>query len=195
MAAQRTSIYSAAVENGASFREWYDWELPATYGGLLEEYKAATDAAALHDSSYTGRIKATGEECPRPPQPPFYQRGGLARTGPGCPHRSYHRPGRIVDLVTVLNLGDHVLLLTSPQTRDRVTQWIDKYTIVEDVVLEDVTSSTAMLSVMGPKAQDLLGGLVGLELASFAPYQSAPVAIAGVQGHVIRRDLVPLPRF
>ena len=115
--------------------------------------------------------------------------------GQGAPTVLTTDRGRILDLLTVLNLGDQVLLLTSPQTRDRVIEWIDRHTIVEDVALEDVTSSTAMLSVMGPKAQDVLGGLVGLELASFTPYQSAPVAIAGAQGHVVRRDLVTLPRF
>ena len=41
MPAQRTSLYSAAGD-GASFREWYDWELSATYGDLSKEYKAAT---------------------------------------------------------------------------------------------------------------------------------------------------------
>ena len=195
MAAQRTSIYSAAAEDGASFREWYDWELPATYGDLLEEYEAATEGAALHDSSYIGRIKATGQDTLDLLNRLSTNAVVSLEPGQGNPTVLTTDRGRILDLITVLNLGDHVLLLTSPQTRDRVIEWIDKYTIVEDVVLEDVTSSTAMLSVMGPKAQDILGGLVGLELASFAPCQSTPVAIAGVQGHVIRRDLVTLPRF
>ena len=62
MAPQRTPLYSASTRKGASFQEWYDWELPRTYSDLLSEYTAAREGVALHDASYTGRIVATGED-------------------------------------------------------------------------------------------------------------------------------------
>ena len=195
MAAQRTPLHNLAIAEGASFQEWYDWELPRAYSDALAEYKAAREGAALHDSSYIGRLKATGEDVLDLLHRISTNEVVSLQPGQGAPTVLTTDRGRILDLITVLNLGDHVLLLTSPQTRDEVIEWIDKYTFVEDIVLEDVTASTAMLSVMGPKAQALLGSLVGLELESFEPHQSAHVTIAGVESYVVRRDLVSLPRF
>jgi folate-binding protein YgfZ len=195
MAGHRTPLYDVTTKQGASFQDWGDWELPATYGDLLTEYKAARDGAAVHDSSYVGRVKGTGEDVLDLIHRLSTNAVVSLEAGQGAPTVLTTDRGRILDLVTVLNLGDYILLLTGPQARDTVIEWIDKYTIVDDVEFEDVTSSTAMLSVIGPKAQDILGGLAGIELDSFAPHQSAKVVIAGVESYVVRRDLVDLPRF
>lgn len=195
MAGHRTPLYDVTTKQGASFQDWGDWELPATYGDLLTEYKAARDGAAVHDSSYVGRVKGTGEDVLDLIHRLSTNAVVSLEAGQGAPTVLTTDRGRILDLVTVLNLGDYILLLTGPQARDTVIEWIDKYTIVDDVEFEDVTSSTAMLSVIGPKAQDTLGGLAGIELDSFAPHQSSKIVIAGVESYVVRRDLVDLPRF
>jgi folate-binding protein YgfZ len=200
MAAQRTPLYNAFTRGEAVLQEWHGWELPRAYGSVLAEYRAASETAAVHDASYTGRIKATGADALDLLHRLSTNDVVSLQPGQGAPTVLTTDRGRILDLLTVFNLGDHVLILTSLQTRDRVIEWIDKYTIVDDVVLEDVTCDTAMLSVIGPGAQGLLGlvgiqGLPGLDLASFSPYQSAPVTISGVEAHIIRRDLISLPRF
>ena len=195
MAAQRTPLYDVAIRRGASFGEWNGWELPRVYDDGMSEYMAAMEGAALYDSSYNGRLKATGEDVLDLIDRISTNEVLSLQPGQGAPTVLTTDRGRILDLITVLNMGDHVLLLTSPQTREAVIQWIDKYTFVEDLAIEDVTSTTAELSVMGPEAQALLNSLVDTELGSFSPLQSAHVAIAGVTGYVVRRDLVGLPRF
>ena len=56
--------------------------------------------------------------------------------------------GRIVDYVKVLRLNDSLLLITSQGTGSRVKKWIDKFCVMEDVHVLDVTSSTAMYSML-----------------------------------------------
>ena len=195
MAGLQTSLHHVAIENGASFQEYYDWELTRSYGDALAEYTAAREGAALHDSSYVGRLKASGQDVLDLLNRLSTNDVVSLQPGQGAPTILTTDRGRILDLITVLNLGDHVLLLTSPQTREDVIQWIDKYTIVEDVVLEDVTPTTAMLSLFGPRAPLLLNRLMDIGLERFEANQSACVTIAGVEGHVIKRDLVNLARF
>jgi folate-binding protein YgfZ len=195
MAMQRTPLYDVATGAGATSQEWHGWELPMSYGDVEREYRAALEGVALHDSSYTGRIKALGEDVLDLLHRISTNDVGSLQPGQGAPTVLTTDRGRILDLITALNLGDYILLLTSPQARDEVVRWIDKYTIIEDITLEDVTNETAMLSVMGPEAPALLGSLAGVDLGSFQPDQSAPVTIAGADCHIIRRDLVSLPRF
>ena len=195
MSVQRTPLYNVAISEGANLQEWHSWEVPRTYRNVQEEYRAAREGVVVHDSSYTGRIKATGEDVLDLLNRLSTNEVISLQPGQGAPTVLTTDRGRILDLITVLKLGQEVLLLTSPQTREGVIQFIDKYTIVDDVVLEDVTLSTAMMSVIGPKAQALLGTVAGIDLDSFQPNQSAHLAICGVEGYIIRRDLVGLTRF
>lgn len=195
MAVHRTPLHDIATGGGAHSQEWYGWELPEVYSDVLTEYTAATESAAVHDSSYVGRVRATGVDVLDLLHRLSTNDVVSLEAGQGAPTIFTTERGRVLDLVIVFNLGDHVLLLTGPQTRDKVVEWIDKYTIVEDVVLENVTLSTAMLSVIGPKAPATLGDLVGVELDSFEAHRSSQISIAGVEGHVLRRDMVGLPRY
>ena len=145
----RAPLYEVAAGAGASFQEWHGWKLPHAYGDVPAEYRAAREGAALHDASYVGRIRATGDDVLDLLHRLSTNDLASIPHGQGAPTILTSDRGRIIDLVTVLNLGDHVLLLTSPETPETVLQWLDKYTIVEDVTLEDVTASTAMISVMG----------------------------------------------
>ena len=194
MSLQRSHLHDTSAQAGAQFGEWYGWELPSSYGDLKSEYAAAVDGAALHDASYTGRIRATGEDTLDLLHRLSTNAVVSLQPGQGAPTVLTTDRGRILDLITVLNLEDHVLLLISPQAREAVVAWIDKYTIIEDVELHDVTLETAMLSVIGPRAHDrvteALGGVPQLE-----PYGAAPFDVDGVSGHVVRRDMVDHPRF
>ena len=191
----RTPLYEVAAGAGASFQEWHGWKLPHAYGDVPAEYRAAREGAALHDASYVGRIRATGDDVLDLLHRLSTNDLASIPHGQGAPTILTSDRGRIIDLVTVLNLGDHVLLLTSPETPETVLQWLDKYTIVEDVTLEDVTASTAMISVMGPNAASLLGTLSCMDLASFQVHQSSQGTIAGVQCYIVRRELGNIPRY
>ena len=64
--------------------------------------------------------------------------------------------GRIVDLVYVIHCGDHQLALTSPGQQQKVIDFLDKYTIMEDLEVEDVTDTRPMLTLTGPDAAGIL---------------------------------------
>ena len=193
MSPQHTPLHDIAAGSGAQFREWHGWELPSSYGDVASEYGAGVNGAAIHDSSYAGRIRAIGEDTLDLLHRLSTNAVVSLQPGRGAPTVLTTDRGRILDLITVVNLGDHVLLLTSPQTRESVVEWIDKYTIVEDVELRDVTVETAMLSIIGPEAWTVLRQTAGIP--DLEPYGAAPLEVAGSRGRVIRRDMVGHPRF
>ena len=101
--------------------------------------------------------------------------------------------GRIVDLLSVINAGQSVYLLTSPGQQQPVIEWLDKYTIMEDLEVEDVSDSTAVIAVAGAGAEAVLGleggepeRLPGLQ------YPAPSVAIGGKDLIGISRPLGPM---
>ncbi len=64
--------------------------------------------------------------------------------------------GRIIDLLHVLRRDADLLVLTSPGTQQKVAEWIDFYTFIEDVSVEDITDKTSERLYMGGGAAALL---------------------------------------
>jgi len=188
-------IHDLASSVGASFTQWQGWELPSSFGDAASEYRAAKQAAALYDSTYLGRLKATGTDVLDLLNRLSTNLVDSIEEGSGVQTVLTDDRGRILDLLVVLNVGSHVLLITGPQNRDRIIQWIDKYTIVDDVTIEDVTLSTAMLSVLGPGAGPLLSRLTGVEIESLQPYHWMEATVGGKEIQIFCRDGIGMPRY
>lgn len=65
--------------------------------------------------------------------------------------------GRIVDLLIVIHASDFIYLLTSPGQQQTVMEWLDKYTIMEDLEIEDVSDSITVVALAGEGADVALG--------------------------------------
>ena len=121
-----------------------------------EEFRAATGRAAVFASD-AGRLRLTGEDArdllnrlSTNLVDPDGAAGEVAVTVLTSDR------GRIVDLVYVAHCGGHQLLLTSPGQQQNVIDFLDKYTIMEDLEVEDVTGQTTLLTLTGPDAGAIL---------------------------------------
>ncbi len=167
----------------------------SVYTDTASEYRAANEAAAIHDTSRVGRLKATGDDALDLLNRLSTNQVLNLEPGQGAPTILTTDRGRILDLIGVVNLGEYLLLLTSPGEQQSVIDWLDKYTIMEDLVVEDLTAATAMLTVFGPTSQHSLEAATGLQLGQLAPYHTQSDAIAGHDVRVINRPLSQLPSY
>ena len=174
------SVSDMQTQSGASLR---DGRIPAAYSSVGEEYAAATQGIGAIDRSRMGRLKAIGDDAldllNRLSTNKIDELAVDAVMGAVLTTNK----GRIIDLLFVLRQADYLLILTSPETRQRVAEWIDFYTFVEDVTIEDVTEQTAMFSLMGDGVADALPSLSDLPL-----YGSAALDFNGVAALALRTD-------
>ena len=195
MGEQRSATFDFAATQGASFQMSYGWELAGSYGNIPAEFNAAKDAVGIHDSSYVGRVRATGEDVLDLLNRLSTNEVVSLQPGAGAPTVLTDERGRIIDLVTVFNLGEHILLITGPEAKDKVIQWLDKYTIVDDVTLQDTTTSTAMFSMLGPQAGPALSRYAGVDLDSLEQYHSIHVTPDGTDIQILRNDIGTISRY
>ena len=134
------------------------------------EYRAATAGAAVFYSP-AGRLRLTGADA----------RDLLNRlstnlvapdAAPGsvCATVLTSDRGRIVDLAYVIHRGDHQLLLASPGQQANVIAFLDKYTIMEDLEVADITDATELLTLTGPRA----GAITDAVANADAPVMALP---------------------
>ena len=168
--------------------------------GADAEYRAITEGAGLHDSSDTGRLKATGEDALD-----LINRlstNGIVNLAPGqgAPTILTTDRGRILDLLGVVNTGEYVLLITSPGCQQAVIDWLDKYTIMEDLAVEDISGETAAFTLCGPASAASLAEVIGPEVAAgdlegMGPYAALDGFIADHRALVTRRPLGDMVAF
>ena len=100
----------------------------------------------------------------------------------------------------MVNTGDYTLLMTSPDCQQAVIDWLDRYTIMEDLTVEDVTGETAQFTLCGPGSTAALAAALSLPedaglVDSLEPYAALPVTVGGHGALVVKRPLGNLPAF
>ena len=172
----------------------------SVYTDVADEYRAITEGVGLHDSSYTGRLKATGEDALD-----LINRlstNGIVNLAPGqgAPTILTTDRGRILDLLGVVNTGDYVLLVTSPDCQQAVIDWLDKYTIMEDLTVEDISEETAAFTLCGPACAAALASVMAPEVAAgdlegMGAYAALEGSIDGQAVLITRRPLGDMAAF
>ena len=188
------ALQESPLQTGAAvFIERHGYQLPAVYTDFASEYEAATTAVGVHDASYMGRLKATGEDGLDLLNRMSTNKVVDLAAGEGAVTVLTTDRGRIVDVLGVVNQGDYVILLTSPGRQQAVIDWLDKYTIMEDLTIEDVTSETAMLALVGPDSAGLLGLTPTANPRDAMTIQ--PVLLGGYDVLAVEQPLGDLPRY
>ena len=192
---QLTALYEAQQRLGAAFRDIAGWAVAVSFGDTTAEHAAARDSVAVADASSRGRIIAKGNDTLDllnrlttnlvDPLPDDAGQTTVITTG----------KGRVLDWITVLPWNERFLLLTSPERRTEVADWIDMFTFEEDTTLEDVTESTAMLSILGPSADSTVEQLLGVPTSQLAALGSTTVRWRDAEALVARTNPAGQPGF
>lgn len=192
---QPTPLHRAQEALGAVFTNVAGETVAARFGSVEAEYSAARNAAAVADASRTGRILARGRDTLDllnrlssnlvDPLPEGAGQTTVITTG----------KGRIVDWVAMLPWGDAILLLTAPERVGAVTEYIDTFTFEEDTTLEDVTESTAKISLLGPTAGAVVNQLLDVDAAALPQLGCSTATWAGEEALVARTAPAGQPGF
>ncbi|MBD2776366.1 folate-binding protein YgfZ [Iningainema sp. BLCCT55] len=119
--------------------------------------EAATQGVALCDRSQWGRIKVSDQDRLRFLHNQSTNNIQSLQPGQGCDTVMVTSTARTIDLVSAYILEDAVLLLVSPNRRQFLMQWLDRYIFFADKVqLTDVTDETATLSLIGPGSDAII---------------------------------------
>ena len=124
---------------------------------LQTTLQATKTGAAIYDSSAWGKILVGDRDRLR-----FLHNQSTAdfekrQAGEVCDTVFVTSTARTIDLATGLILDDEVLLVVSPNRREYLFNWLDKYIFFADrVTLKDVTASLASFTLMGAESAGIL---------------------------------------
>jgi folate-binding protein YgfZ len=146
--------------------------VPTSFGNDAAAWKAARQGVALSDRCHWGRIQVTGAERQVFLHNQSTNDFNRLKPGEGCDTVFVTSTARTLDLATGYVLEDAVLVVVSPNRREKLLTWLDRYIFFGDqVTLTDVTDRTALFSLIGPASLQLLQQL-GAGLLTSHPYAS-----------------------
>ncbi len=145
--------------------------------------QAVGEGVAVCDRSGWGRIRVSDDDSLRFLHNQSTNDFQSLKPGQGCDTVMVTSTARTIDLVTAYVLDDAVLLLVSPNRRQVLMAWLDRYIFFADKVkLTDVTEETATLSLIGPQSHTIVeklgaGDLIGQPSGNFMLVDGVIVAM------------------
>jgi aminomethyltransferase len=155
------------------------WEMPVEYSGLIREHLAVRSGAGLFDVSHMGEIFVEG-----PGALSFLQRvtcNNVAKLADGqAQYSALPMPnGAPVDDIVLMRRSAESFFFVANATNIRKDyEWLLAQR-PEGCTIEDRSDAFALLALQGPRAQEILQPLTGLDLTGLAYYHFADADVSG----------------
>lgn len=174
----QTTLHTLHVKAGAQFRDYHGWEIPESFGGQDEEYRALKEAAGIVDLSFRGKLAASGQDRARFLHGMVTNEVQNLQPGQGCYCFLLNPQGRIQADLNLLVQAERVLLDCEPFLTDKILKTLDHYVIMDQVELEDLSARLGTIGVEGPRCGQVVRAALGLE-----PPAAEPLAHLSPEGN------------
>ena len=168
---KKTPLYQNYVDSGAKIVEFGGWAMPVQFTSIKEEHNAVRYEVGMFDVSHMGEISIKGNDASK-----FVQyllsndTNNLTDTKAQYTALCNEEGGIIDDLVTY-KIGDNdYLLIVNAANTDKDFAWVQKHAPKFDVEVSNVSDQFGQLAVQGPKARDLVSGLVDKDVSEMKPF-------------------------
>ena len=156
---KKTPFNNYHAQRGASFVDFAGWEMPIRYTSIIEEHQACRQSGGLFDVSHMGRLTFKGRHARR-----LLERV-LTRRVTDMPEKRAryalicNEQGGVLDDVLVYRFESHWMLVVNASNRAKIVAHLESVIQAESfaVQIEDITESTGMVAVQGPKVMEMIG--------------------------------------
>lgn len=169
---------TAALSEGQSWRRWSGYVAASSYELLHDrEYHAIRSSAALFDVSPLFKYMVTGRDAAR-----LLDRVVTRNVRKCAVNQVLYTPwcdseGKVIDDGTISRLGEETFRLTAA---DPSIRWFQMNAVGMDVDIEDVSDSTAALSLQGPTSRAILESACQCDLSKLKFFRLTHAACRGV---------------
>lgn len=155
------------------------------YGNAASEYRAVRTAAGMSDLSGRGKLRMTGADRQRFLHRVVTNDVEQLEAGVGVYACMLTPQGKIISDMTVHVREDDLLIDVEPGMAEVLRDTLDRYALMDDVEIADVTAQYGLIGVSGRRADDCIQHLAG-PLAPLPPGAHAEIELSGVHATVAR---------
>ena len=185
-----TPLCAESEKLSAFFGEWFGCRLPSRYGEIAAEIAAARQFVALFDTNFRGFLSLSGPDRARYLNAVTTADIKNLTEGQGNIGLLLNPQGHILAEIETYALKEQLLIVSHASVLSRTRETLDRFIIMDDCALEDVSARFGSLAVEGPRAPAVVASLCGVALRSLpaSMWSHAVVQIFGARCHLVRRS-------
>jgi folate-binding protein YgfZ len=160
-------------------------DTPASFGDPAAEFRALLQGCGLFDMSWQAKLVLTGEDRVRWLNGMVTNNVRDLAVGQGVYCFVLTPQGRIVADLVAYSRGDHILVTSDRSQVAAITEMFDRYIIMDDVEVADISDKLSSVGLAGPQAAATLKQ-AGIDVAPLAPGQVADLVLQNIGISVAR---------
>jgi len=184
---KQTRLNAYHKKLGAKMIEFFDWEMPLEFKGIIDEHLAVRQHAGLFDVSHMGEILITGRDALAFVQ--FLTPNDASRLDIGQVQYTAltTAKGTFVDDMLVYRLATQkFLLVVNASNTDKDYLWILHQEAPFAVQVDNMSDAYSQLALQGPEAEKILQPLTDINLMDLKSFRSRRGKVAGIETLVSR---------
>lgn len=174
-----TPLHEEHVRLHARMVPFAGWDMPVQYKSIIQEHRAVRSDAGVFDVSHMGEFEIAGSGAFDFLQ--FLTVNDLATLEVN--HSQYScflRPdGGILDDIVIYHLPDHFLVVVNASNVGKIGRWLDEHAR-PNVTVSNVSDSTALIAIQGPRALGIVQPLAGANLSTISRFGIVAGTYAGI---------------
>ena len=177
---KRTCLYDKHVALGALISPFGGFDMPIQYTNIVDEHNAVRQACGIFDVSHMGEVLITGAESEKFVNYIFTNDIAGAPDGKIFYGMMCHPTGGVVDDLLVYKMGaERFFLVINASNIDKDVAWIMEHAKDFDVVVEHQSEKYGEVAVQGPKTEEIVERILGLQCSDLTFYTCKEVEVNG----------------
>ena len=167
--------------------EFAGFSLPLYYSSIIAEHLAVRESVGVFDVSHMGRFQVNGKDATTllerlVPSDIAGLKEGRAKYTVFC-----NEGGGIVDDIIILKItSEQYVIVVNAANREKDLNWMLKHSRGLDVQIDDLTDNTALISVQGPRAAEIIRKLSDLNVEQTQRFSHTAAEVVGYKTIVSR---------
>ena len=159
-----STLQDRLAASGARLGSYRGADTPVTYGDTAGEFRALLQGSALFDLSWQAKLVLSGEDRVR------WLNGMVTNNirDLALNHGVYsfllNAQGRNQGDLVAYNRGDYLLVTTDRAQAPAIAEIFERYIIMDDVEVADISDKLGAVGIAGPKAREILA-LAGIDVS------------------------------
>lgn len=168
---KRTCLYDKHVALGALISPFGGFDMPIQYTNIVDEHNAVRKACGIFDVSHMGEVLVTGAESEAFVNYIFTNDIKDAPDGKIFYGMMCHPTGGVVDDLLVYKMApQRYFLVINASNIDKDVAWIMEQSKKFDLVVENQSEKYGEVAVQGPKTEEIVERILGIECSDLAFY-------------------------
>ena len=188
-----TPLLSEHLSAHAEMSEYFGTVLPARFSDFGAEYRAIRRAVALVDTNFRALFSFSGPDRHRYLNAVLTSNVRDLKPGQGAVGLLLTPQGHILAEIETFALADRILAASHAMVRERTFSTLDKFIIMDDVTLGDLTASTGTLDLVGPRSAEMISALAQVDISAMPEAAHVEAKLASIPCRIVRRTCVGHP--